>query len=176
MQLPPIHAQNLAAYYGRRYWWCCWIFYYYHPVNLWRQHLQVRHVRPSKDNTYDKGRQFPLTNNPNLTDCYYRRCRYWMENSLNFLQTTSSWQFFLWFWKSEQKYEVSISNKMWQNDFRSNPESNNIFLHFTFQLRTWFIFCFFLYVVIIHLIWRGECVGIYCKLIPDWIESTQAWI
>ena len=65
---------------------------------------------------------------------------------------------------------------MWQNAFRSDPESNHIFLYFTFKLRTWFIFCFLSYVVIIHLLWRGEGVGIYCKFIPDWIESTLAWI
>ena len=50
---------------------------------------------------------------------------------------------------------------------------------FTFlfsRLRIWFIFCFFLYVVIIHLLWRDEGVKIYCKLIPYWIESTRGQI
>ena len=42
------------------------------------------------------------------------------------------------------------------------------------QLRTWFIFCFFPYVVIINLLQREEGVGIHCKLMPDWIESNQA--
>ena len=63
-----------------------------------------------------------------------------------------------------------------KNVFRSVPELNNIFLYFTFQIRNWFIFCVFLYVIIIHLLLRGEGVGIYCKLIPDWIESIWAWI
>ena len=30
--------------------------------------------------------------------------------------------------------------------------------------------------VIIHLLWRGGGVGIYCKLIPDWIKSTWSWL
>ena len=38
------------------------------------------------------------------------------------------------------------------------------------------LYFFFSYVVIIHLLWRGWGVVIYCKLIPDWIESTWAWI
>ena len=65
---------------------------------------------------------------------------------------------------------------MWQNAFRSNPGSNHIFLHFNFQLRTWFIFCIFFYVLMMQLLQRGEGVGMYCKLIPDWIKSTQARI
>ena len=48
------------------------------------------------------------------------------------------------------------------------------FSHFFSKLRTCFIFCFFLFVVIIHLLQKGEGVGIYCNLIPDWIKSTQA--
>ena len=74
------------------------------------------------------------------------------------------------------KSKLSISNKLWQNAFRSDPESNHIFLHLTFQLRTWFISCLFSYVVIIHLLRRGEGVGIYSKLIPAWIKSIRAWI
>ena len=58
----------------------------------------------------------------------------------------------------------------------SDPESDYIFPFFFFQFRTWFIYFFFLYARMIHLLRRGECVGIYCKLITNWIESTQARI
>ena len=44
------------------------------------------------------------------------------------------------------------------------------------RVRTWFIYIFFSYVVIIHLLRRGVVVGIYCPLIPDWIKLTQAQI
>ena len=37
-------------------------------------------------------------------------------------------------------------------------------------------FLFLSYVAIFHLLWRWEGVGIYCKLIPYWIESTPARI
>ena len=50
-----------------------------------------------------------------------------------------------------------------------------IYFHI-FQLRNWFIFCFLLYVVIIHLLQQEEGVGIYCKLNTDLIELTQAQI
>ena len=53
----------------------------------------------------------------------------------------------------------------------SDPESNSIVLQF---LAKYLIYIFFSYVVIIHLFWRQECVGIYCKLIPDLIKSTQS--
>ena len=71
---------------------------------------------------------------------------------------------------------LASQKTMWQNAFRSDPELNHIFLHFNFQLCTWFILCFLLYVVIIHFLWRGEGSVIYCKLIPGWIELTRAWI
>ena len=75
-------------------------------------------------------------------------------------------------YKSERKFELSISNEMWQKI--SDPESDHIF--HIFQLHTWFIYIYFLYVVIIHLLRRGNHIGIYCKLIPDWIKSTRAQI
>ena len=62
---------------------------------------------------------------------------------------------------------------MWQHVFRSG--SWIIYFHILFsQLRTWFIFCVFSYVVIIHLLRIGGDISIYCKFIPYWIESTQA--
>ena len=131
---------------------------------------------PSKANTDDKGRQLPPTRTPNLAYCYDRRSRSWTGNRSHLAQTTSSWPFYPFFWKPKQESELSISNKMWQNAFRSYPESNHIFLCCTFQLRTYFIFCFFSYVVIIHLLQRGGGVGIYCKLIPNWIKSTRTWM
>ena len=75
--------------------------------------------------------------------------------------------------QSERKYELSVSNEMWQHVFRSGFGS---YIFTFFQLHNWFIFYFFSYLVIIHLLRRGEFVGIYCKLIPDWIESTWARI
>ena len=56
----------------------------------------------------------------------------------------------------------------------SDPKSDNILSYF--QLSTWFIYIFFSYVIIIHLIWKGEGDVIYCKLIPYWIGFTQARI
>ena len=56
----------------------------------------------------------------------------------------------------------------------SDPKSDHIF--YFIWLCTWFIFCFFLYVVIFQLLWRREVVLIYCRLIPNWIEYTQAII
>ena len=45
-----------------------------------------------------------------------------------------------------------------------------------FWLCTWLIFCFFLYVAIVHLLKIWEGVVIYCNLIPYLIESTLAII
>ena len=43
--------------------------------------------------------------------------------------------------------------------------------------RFYFIYIYlFLYLTIVHFIWRWECVGIQCKLIPEWIESNSARI
>ena len=56
----------------------------------------------------------------------------------------------------------------------SDPNSDHIFSYF--RLHTCIIFCFFLWVVIFHLLRREEGVGIYCKLILNWIELTRARI
>ena len=74
--------------------------------------------------------------------------------------------------ESERKFELSISNGMWQKI--SDPDSDHIFSHF---LGTQLVYIlFFSYVIIIHLLRRWGGVGIYCPLITDWIESTQAQI
>ena len=79
-------------------------------------------------------------------------------------------------YKSESKFELSISNEMWKHVFRSAVGSN-IFAFFSYFSVTYLVsIFFFLYVVITHLLWRGEGLGIYCKLIPDWIKSTWAQI
>ena len=65
------------------------------------------------------------------------------------------------------------------NLFSDTGVGSYIFTFLFSQLRTWFIYFFFSYVVIIHLLRRGEGVGIYYKLISYWIKSTQAqlnWI
>ena len=74
--------------------------------------------------------------------------------------------------QSGRKIEFSISNDMWPHVFRSEV---GLYI-FIFWLHTCFILCFLLYVVIFHLIRRRGFVGIYRKLIPDWIESTRARI
>ena len=75
------------------------------------------------------------------------------------------------FLQSGRKSELSISNKMGQHVFRYR--SMIIYsLHFFCQLHNWFILCFLLYVVNIHLLWRGGDVGRYCKLIPNWIKAA----
>ena len=56
-------------------------------------------------------------------------------------------------------------------DYMFSDTKSDHYFHI-FGLRTWLIFYFFMYVAIFHLLWRYEGVGIYCKLIPDWIEST----
>ena len=56
----------------------------------------------------------------------------------------------------------------------SDPKSDNIFSYY--WLLNWLIYFFLSYVEIVHLsqIWEG--VGIYGKLIPNWIKSTRARI
>ena len=75
--------------------------------------------------------------------------------------------------ESNRTFELSISNEMWQYVFRSVVRS---YIFTFYWVRTWFIFCFFSYVAIIHSLRRGGGVGIYCPLILDWIESIQAQI
>ena len=60
----------------------------------------------------------------------------------------------------------SISNNIWPHI--SDLKLDHII--YLFWLRTWLIFCFFSYVEIFHLLWRREGVGIYRKLIINWIE------
>ena len=86
------------------------------------------------------------------------------------------------------QYISNISNLYNTNEnmsLASQTKCDNLFSDlgvrsyiFTFfsQLRTWFVFCFLSYVVIIHLLRRGGGVGIYCKFIPNWIESNRAWL
>ena len=74
--------------------------------------------------------------------------------------------------ESESKFKLSISKKMWQHVFRSAVRSY-IFIFLGYIPGLYF---FSLYVVIIHLLRRGEGAEIYCPLILDWIESTQAQI
>ena len=140
-----------------------------HQVNIWNQDFQVRPINFwnstymikfvssffLKINTDGQGRDLSPSHALTLADFHDIRSQSWPENLSHIAKTTSYQQFIPWFWKSEQKSKLSISNKLWQNAFRSDPESNHIFLHLTFQLHTWFIFCFFSYVVIIHLLWRG---------------------
>ena len=96
------------------------------------------------------------------------------------------------FWKFSNQYISKILNlynpkvnlilsyqTKCDNMFSDPGVVSYIFTFFTFQLCTWFIFCFFSCVVIIHLIQRREGVGIYCKLIPGWIKQIWAqlnWI
>ena len=59
-----------------------------------------------------------------------------------------------------------VSQKKCDNVF-SDPGVRSYILTFLFyQLGNLYICFFFLYVVIISLIQRGEGAGIYCKLIP----------
>ena len=65
------------------------------------------------------------------------------------------------------------SQKIWDHMF-SDPKSDHKFLNFWF--RTWIIFCFFSHVAIVYLLQIQKGVGIYCKLIPNWIRLEQARI
>ena len=83
------------------------------------------------------------------------------------------------------QYISNISN-IYNTDVNLTLASQTIFDHI-FQIRSRiiyfhtfcyipYIFCLFLYEAILHLlqIWKG--FGIYFKLIPDWIKSTQSRI
>ena len=83
-------------------------------------------------------------------------------------------------------YISNISN-IYNTDHNSSLEYQTIWYHMfsytksdhnfhIFQLHTWIIFCFFLYVEIFYVIQRWEGVGIHCKLIPDWIKLDLARI
>ena len=73
--------------------------------------------------------------------------------------------------KSGRKFQLSISNDIWPHVFISEVRSY-IFMFLVAYLG----YIFFSYVSIVHLLWRREGVGIYCKLIHDWIELTRARI
>ena len=98
-----------------------------------------------------------------------KRKRYWRVWSIFKLGYLKYFKYL----ESNCKFELSISNEMWQHVFISVVGS--YISHFS-RVFTWFIYIFFSYVVIINLLQRGVGVGIYCTLIPDWIESTQAQI
>ena len=66
---------------------------------------------------------------------------------------------------------LSLAYQIMCDHMFSDPKSDHIFSYLC--LHTWFIFCFFLYLVIVHLIRRRGGVGIYCKLTPDWTISTR---
>ena len=68
-----------------------------------------------------------------------------------------------------QKIESDISNDMWPHVFRSEVRSY-IFIF----LVTYLAYIIFSYVIIFHLLRRMEGVGIYYKLISDWIKLTRA--
>ena len=69
---------------------------------------------------------------------------------------------------------MSLASQTKCDNMFFDTESDHIFSHFPV---TYLVYIFFLsYVVIIHLLWRGEGVGIYCKLIPDWIKYTRVQI
>ena len=63
---------------------------------------------------------------------------------------------------SNPNINLSLKPQTKCDDIISDPESDHIFSHL------------FSYVVIIHLLQSGGGVGIYCPLIPRWIESTWA--
>ena len=65
--------------------------------------------------------------------------------------------------QSRKQFEPSISNDM-------SPHFSRFGVSIFFGCIPGF-FLFFLYVAIVHLLQRQEGVGIYCKLVPDWIES-----
>ena len=69
---------------------------------------------------------------------------------------------------------LSLESQTKCDNMFSDPESYNLFSYF--QLRTWFIYFFLSYVVIIHLLKRREGVVIYCKVITNLIELTRAQI
>ena len=87
--------------------------------------------------------------------------------------------FLIFFW-----IDISQISKIWKNanlsyqticdHMFSYPTSDHSF--HTFWLSNWLIFCLFSYVENFHLIQRQGGVGIYCRLITNWIELNQARI
>ena len=71
---------------------------------------------------------------------------------------------------------MSLAYQMKCDIIFSDPESDHIFSHSCFSVTYLVYIYLFSYVVIIHLLRIGKCVAIYCRLIIDWIESTQARI
>ena len=79
---------------------------------------------------------------------------------------------YLKFIQSGRRFELRISNDMWPHVFRSK-----VVLYIFIFFVTYLVYIFFSsYVAIVHLLWRRLCVGIYCKLINDWIQLTRARI
>ena len=93
-------------------------------------------------------------------------------------------------WTSLSAYCTYISNLHIYNLYI--PDQNlslpyQTIYHHLFQILIWsilymffvtfldYIFLF-LYMMIIHLLWRQEGVVMYCKLIPEWIELTPLFI
>ena len=115
---------------------------------------------------------------------------YWYPNIhaiFNKAQSVSMEQKYHWrFFDFSNQYVSNISNIFNLNlnmglSFQtkcdrmfSDLESDHIFS--IFKLHTRFIFCFFSYLVITHLLRRGKGVVIYRKLITYWIDSTWSWI
>ena len=69
---------------------------------------------------------------------------------------------------------LSLASQTICDHMFSYPKSDHIFSYF--WLCTWFIYFFLSCVVIVHLLQIQEGAGIYCKLNPNWIKSTQARI
>ena len=69
---------------------------------------------------------------------------------------------------------ISLASQMKCDKMFSDPKSDHIFSHFSVTFLVYIFF--FSYVVIHHLFRIRGGVGIYCKLINYWIESTQAQI
>ena len=67
---------------------------------------------------------------------------------------------------------MSLASQTEREIIFSDPESDYM-SRFCFSVTYLVYIVFFLYVVIIHLIWRGKGVGIYFKLILYWIELTR---
>ena len=73
--------------------------------------------------------------------------------------------------KSGRKFQLCISNDIWPHVFISEVRSY-IFMFLVAYLG----YIFFSYMSIVHLLWRREGIGIYCKLIHVLIELTRARI
>ena len=66
---------------------------------------------------------------------------------------------------------MSLESQMKCDNILSDPKSDHISSHFSVTYLVYIYF--FSYMIITHLIWRGQGVGIYCKLIINVIELTR---